>query len=240
VREVAEFVSLYSAWRGSNRFLALVRVMDLLRDHPDVTASRTAVPALDSLRSFIRSGVPLGNPSLEAKVQETEDPELASVLRWSRDVNADIAEKLPNAAPFRGAGESLAMIHANSDAICVSQTPTEALVREWDNSDMSRYVSVIAGQELGSKSTHIALAAGGKYSPGKILIIGDALGDREAARENGALFYPVNPGREEESWERFHDEAYGRFLAGDYAGEYESTRTAEFQALLPRTPPWKT
>lgn len=33
-------------------------------------------------------------------------------------------------------------------------------------------------------------------------MIGDAPGDLKAARGNGALFFPVNPGDEEESWKR--------------------------------------
>jgi hypothetical protein len=36
------------------------------------------------------------------------------------------------------------------------------------------------------------------------------------------LFYPVNPGHEEESWERFYNEAVDRFFSGSYSGEYET------------------
>ena len=41
-------------------------------------------------------------------------------------------------------------------------------------------------------------------------MIGDAPGDMKAARANGALFFPINPGHEDESWERFYDEAHGQ------------------------------
>ncbi len=30
-----------------------------------------------------------------------------------------------------------------------------------------------------------------------------------------------------------------RFLAGEYAGEYEAALIAEFEGLLPEVPPWK-
>ena len=70
-------------------------------------------------------------------------------------------------------------------------------------------------------------------------MVGDAPGDMKAARANDALFFPVKPGQEEESWKRFHDEALDRFLAGEYAGEYEAGLIAEFDAVLPETPPWK-
>ena len=48
-----------------------------------------------------------------------------------------------------------------------------------------------AGQELGTKTEHLKLAAKNKYPPERILMIGDAPGDLNAARANGALFYPI-------------------------------------------------
>jgi superfamily I DNA/RNA helicase len=45
-------------------------------------------------------------------------------------------------------------------------------------------------------------------------MIGDAPGDFKAAKSNHALFYPIVPGREEESWQRFYEEALERFFAG--------------------------
>lgn len=70
-------------------------------------------------------------------------------------------------------------------------------------------------------------------------MIGDAPGDLRAARANEALFYPIKPGHEEESWRQFHDEAVHKFLALDYAGGYEVGLIADFERLLPAIPPWK-
>jgi hypothetical protein len=70
-------------------------------------------------------------------------------------------------------------------------------------------------------------------------MVGDAPGDLKAAQANGALFYPVIPGEEEDSWRRFHEEAIKRFLAGTYAGDYERELLAAFDAALPSEPPWK-
>jgi phosphoglycolate phosphatase-like HAD superfamily hydrolase len=83
------------------------------------------------------------------------------------------------------------------------------------------------------------LAARGKYAPGHVLMIGDAPGDMKAARANGALFYPINPGHEEKSWQRFYEEAVHKFLAGEYTGDYQTAVIAEFEKLLPEVPPWK-
>ena len=54
----------------------------------------------------------------------------------------------------------------------------------------------------------------------------------------GALFYPIDPGHEDESWQRFYDEALPRFFAGTYAGPYMNEQIARFEALLPERPPW--
>lgn len=238
VREAAEFVNLYSKWRGQNRFLGLITMFDFLRERKEIIDSGIEMPRLPRLRAFIASGVPLGNPALEKAVKETGDKELASLLKWSTDVNQSIADNIGSVPPFKWVAESLEKIHAGSDIICTSQTPVEALVREWGEHGLSRYVSVIAGQELGTKGEHIALASRGKYKSEDILMVGDALGDLKAARENNALFYPINPGHEETSWERFCREAYERFVTHSYAGEYEDAMIAEFKALLPETPPW--
>src|SRR6185503_7382592 len=126
-----------------------------------------------------------------------------------------------------------------ADLMVVSATPVEALEREWAEHGLAQHMSVIAGQEMGTKAQHIQYAAKGKYPDDRILLIGDAPGDRDAARTTGVLYYPINPGREEQSWRRFHDEALDRFVDGTYAGGYEAALIAEFEALLPDTPPWK-
>jgi hypothetical protein len=70
-------------------------------------------------------------------------------------------------------------------------------------------------------------------------MIGDAPGDLKAARANNVLFYAVNPGNEAESWKRFHDEAFDKFMDGKYAGDYEARVIAEFDSYLPELPPWQ-
>src|ERR1051325_6881875 len=65
VREAAEFVNLYSKDRGINRWPALIRVFDLLRERPEVIARGATVPEAKAVREFIASGVPLDNKNLQ-------------------------------------------------------------------------------------------------------------------------------------------------------------------------------
>ena len=69
-------------------------------------------------------------------------------------------------------------------------------------------------------------------------MIGDAPGDYAAAKANHALFYPINPGAEEASWQRLYEEGIDRFLGERFAGEYQDRLLAEFETYLPEKPPW--
>ena len=238
--EAAEFVNLYSKWRGINRWPALVMVLDLLRERPEVIARNVDIPQSPCVREFIADeDFPKSNDGLRTYTAAHPDPELARALAWSLAVNATIADMVHGIPPFPYVHESLEYLLDKADMIVVSQTPNEALEREWKEHGIDRYVRVIAGQERGKKSEHIALAAKGQYAPDHILMIGDAPGDLRAARANDALFFPVNPGHEEESWQRFYEEGLHKFLAGEYAGDYETKLIAEFQRFMPETPPWK-
>lgn len=238
-REAAEFVNLYSKWRGINRWPALVMVFDLLRERPEVIRRHVTPPQAPKIREFIASGRALSNESLEFLVEETQDPELMRGLEWSKATNDTITNMVHGVPPFPYVRESLERLQLVADAIVVSATPDEALAREWEEHDIARYVKLIAGQEKGKKSEHLRYAAGGRYTPERILMIGDAPGDMKAAKENNALFYPINPGYEDQSWERFYKEGIERFLAGTFAGDYEARLIKEFEALLPDVPPWK-
>lgn len=238
-REASEFVNLYSKWRGINRWPALVMVFDLLRERAEVRKRGVAIPEAIKIREFMNSGAPQSNESLQQWVEKTGDAELKQALAWSKAVNATIANMVHGVPPFPYVRESLQLMGTHADMIVVSQTPTEALVREWQEHDIAKYVRAIAGQEMGTKTEHIRYAAQGRYTDDHKLMIGDAPGDFKAGRGNNALFFPINPGHEEESWERFFKEGFQRFLDGTFKGAYEDALIKEFDKALPDTPPWK-
>ncbi len=238
-REVWEFVNLYSKSRGCNRFLAVPRALELLSKRKETKARGVTVPALPGLHSWIERESKLGNPALVDEVGRNPDEDLRRCLTWSLEVNERIADLVKNIPPFPLVRESLQKIQDRADVIVVSQTPVEALVREWNEQSIDQYVLMIAGQELGTKSEHIAFAAGGKYDTNKMLMIGDAPGDLKAAKDNNALFFPVNPGDEEGSWELFYNEAVDRFFDGKYAGDYEAALIKKFNQYLPERGAWE-
>ena len=70
-REAAEFVNLYSKWRGINRFPALTMTLDLLEERPEVKNRGTKIPKLQGVRDWIERETKLGNPALTAEVEKT-------------------------------------------------------------------------------------------------------------------------------------------------------------------------
>jgi phosphoglycolate phosphatase-like HAD superfamily hydrolase len=242
VHEAWDFVNLYSQNRGCNRFKALLWACDQLRAMPRVKQAGVQVPALSHLRAWTERESKLGNPTLAETIEQSAGEardELSQVYAWSKDVNRFVEETVQNLPPFPLVPKSLQKLGEKADAMVISSTPVEALVREWSEHGIDSHVALIAGQEMGSKVEHLTLAAKGKYPERNILMIGDAPGDYKAARAIDALFFPINPGAEEASWERLHDEALDRFFSHSYAGKYEDDLVQHFMELLPQDPPWK-
>jgi phosphoglycolate phosphatase-like HAD superfamily hydrolase len=238
-REVWEFVNLYSRDRGCNRFFAIQKTLQLLGGRAEVAARGLQVHGIPALDAWLQEESKLGNPALEARVRLTNDAGLAKALAWSREVNARVEDLVRNVPPLPLVRESLEKIRARADVIVVSQTPVEALEREWREHKLDGLVNFIAGQEAGTKSEHIRFATGGRYDPGKTLMIGDAPGDLRAANENRALFFPIVPGNEERSWRRFFEEGSDRFFGGAFAGGYQQELIKEFNAALPEKASWQ-
>lgn len=238
-REAAEFVNLYSVSRGINRFPALIQVIDLLSDRREVQKRGFKLPDLDPLREWIRRETKLANPALEKEVAAGGDPVLSQALKWSKEVNKSVGKIVRGVPPFPYVGESLEKLAPKADMIVASATPTQALKKEWAEHKIDSFVGVIAGQEMGNKEEHLSYAISDRYKKDHVLMIGDAPGDLKAARANGVLFYPINPGNEDMSWQRFYEQAADKFLEGEYGGAYEKTMIEEFETYLPTTPPWK-
>ncbi len=232
VRQHADRINRFSAARGGNRFPNLILLFEALAAEPEVRRSRLALPDLAALRRFCESGAALGNAALAAAVDREPDHELRRVLEWSRALSHDIDTRMDPVPPFVWARRSLERMARSSDLVVISQTPEAAIRREWRQHGLDRLVGGIAGQEQGRKARQLEQANGGRYAAVRMLMIGDAPGDFQAAAESGALFFPVLPGDEEASWRQFHDEAYPRFLAGTFDGAYAAAWLRRFKACL--------
>jgi len=244
-RECKDFADLFSKTRGANRHKTAKRIIaELLPNHPMTRARNFKVPQYPHYFAWVDDPDSLlSNDGLKQAIEQATDPEakreLEHALAWSERVNWAIGETVKGMPPFPFVRESLEKIQPMADVIVVSATPCEALRREWEEHDIAKYVEAIAGQEMGTKTQHLEYATKGRYEKNHVLMVGDAPGDMKAAKANNALFYPINPGDEIHSWKRFHEEAFDKFIKGEYAGDYEEKVIAEFDGYLPELPPWE-
>lgn len=239
-RETWEFVNLYSKWRGVNRFPALVKAFEFLGQRKEVRNRGFIVPDLKPLEDWLATEEKLGNPALELAVKRDNNEILARTLQWSKALNEDIKKIVHGVPPFPYVRESLAKMSPYADPVVVSSTPIDALEREWAEHELLKYMKYVFGQEHGTKAQCIGIAIfEGGYEKDHVLKIGDAMGDLEAARKNSVHFYPIIPGNEESSWQRFYKEALDKFINGTYTDEYENSLIEEFRKKLPEVPVWK-
>jgi phosphoglycolate phosphatase-like HAD superfamily hydrolase len=177
---------------------------------------------------------------LKAEIERNPDPELIHTVDWSLAINRTIDFIVGRGVPpFPFVRESLEKMCGEADILVVSATPHEALVREWEEQEIRCYVAAVCGQETGTKKESLEKARQiGNYALNHLLMIGDAPGDHKAAVANNALFFPINPGAEEKSWERLFQEGLDRFFAGTFAGGYQQELLDDFNTYLPSVPSW--
>lgn len=235
-REVWEFVNLYSTTRGCSRFNAIIKVLDLLEERPEARERGFKAPEHEHFRRWVETAPVLNNDAVRAMSEK--DPEFVRVLNWSLDANRRVAEMVHGIPPFPFVRESLEKLSGKADIVICSATPKEALLHEWTEHKIDKYVSLLGAQEDGTKKEIIA-AVKGHYSPEKCLMIGDAPGDYKAAEANGILFYPIRPLDEITSWKEFFNTASDMFLNGTYAGENADGYYEKFSRCLPEKPSWK-
>ena len=218
-------INLYRLTRGINRFLGLVEALKAI----DARGICKISEPYDRLERWTRETKELSNPALEAELAKTGDPQLALALRWSREVNEAIAQLPEDHGAYPGVKEALAQIANVADIAVVSSANSGALSSEWNRCGLDQYISLLLGQEVGSKAFCIAeLLRIGGYDKAHVLMVGDAPGDLKAAETNSVFYYPILVGKESFSWDRLCAEAIGKLMDGTYAGEYQDQRKKKF------------
>ena len=89
------------------------------------------------------------------------------------------------------------------------------------------HTDIVLAQDVGSKAACIAEMMKFGYDPGKVVMIGDAPGDCDAAEKNGVHYYPILVNHEKESWEEAVKMAFLLLQTGSY-GPYGAQKKEEF------------
>lgn len=220
-------VNLYTITRGINRFKGLALALT------EVNEKYKNIDGIDDFVKWTNETKELSNEALEAEIRENYNICLKKALDWSKNVNEAINllsddEKIP----FRGVAEGIKEAKKFADIAIVSSANEQAVLDEWKKHNLLENVDIVLTQNIGSKAYCISKLIEKGYRRDNILMVGDALGDYDAAKLNEVLYYPILVKKEKESWKRFHDEVIDKFIKNTYKGKYEETVILEFERNL--------
>ena len=219
-------LNLYTQTRGINRFKGLAETFKIIRE------KGIEIEDLDSLLNWVETTNELSNRSLKNEIEKTDSKALKMALEWSLNVNESI-ERLPKGdEPFENVKEGLEALSKKVDISVVSSANGEALNDEWSRNDLVKYLRALLGQEAGTKQHCIAELKKKGYDTDKILMVGDAPGDLQAAKNNGVRFYPILVNKEGFSWTRLVEEAVPKLINGEFDEAYQNQLIEEFNASL--------
>lgn len=209
-------INLFSMTRGINRFKGLAMALG------EIDKQYKPIPGVAALQHWADTAPALSNDGVAKAAAEAQDEEakaiFAKALSWSKAVNAAIVE-LDEAlkVPYDGAREGLAAAHEFADVSMVSSANRDAVEEEWGKFGLLEHTDIVLAQDIGSKAACIAAMLKFGYDPAKVLMVGDAPGDCDAAEKNGVHYYPILVNHEKASWDEAISVAFAKLQFGDYA-----------------------
>ncbi|MCI9410521.1 MAG: HAD hydrolase-like protein [Eubacterium sp.] len=220
-------INLYRMTRGINRFRGLAKALR------EIDTKYEKIEGIGDLERWVEQTKELSNTALSGAIQERDSICLKKALSWSEKVNKRVHD-LPSelGRPFEGVKEALCRARDMADVAVVSSANPQALDEEWNRYGVMEYVDVLLAQDMGSKAHCIKELLKKGYESSHALMIGDALGDYEAAEKNGIFFYPILVKKEEHSWEECRQIALHRLQEGNYGGNYQEQVLKEFRENL--------
>lgn len=223
-------VNLFSMTRGINRFKALAVCL------AEIDRRYTPIAGIQALIHWTQTAPALSNDALEQAANAAAVAEAKEILRkalsWSRAVNAAIT-RLPEElkVPYAGAKEGLCAAHGFADVAMVSSANRDAVEEEWGKFGLLEHTDIVLAQDIGSKAACIARMLEYGYNPKKVLMVGDAPGDCDAAEKNGVFYYPILVNHEKESWDEAIAHGFAHLRDGSFAA-YGAEKKKEFLSNL--------
>lgn len=205
-------INLYSKTRGINRYKGLAIILDKL-----------AIENQEDIKEFknwTKTSSKLSDKMIEEMVEASKNPIFQKALNWSYRVN-QLIESLPIPSAFSYVAETLDSIKEIAEIAVISSANKEAILQEWKHNHLLEKVDYIFSQNEGSKKECIAKLVKHNIDKKHILMVGDALGDWEAASENGVWFYPILAENEEQSWNQLKHIYIKAFFQSEFNKELQ-------------------
>ena len=219
-------INLFSMTRGINRFKGLAMALG------EIDKQYKPITGIAALQHWVEVAPALSNDGVAKAAAEATDADAKLVfekaLNWSKAVNAAIVE-LDEAlkVPYDGAKEGLAAAHIFADVAMVSSANRDAVEEEWGKFGLLEHTDIVLAQDVGSKAACIKEMLKFGYDINKVVMVGDAPGDCDAAEKNGVHYYPILVNHEKDSWDEAIAVAFGKLQSGEYAA-YGAKKKQEF------------
>lgn len=220
----AVYLNLFSVKRGINRFPGLLKVME--------SSEKISKSDKDRLKDFVMSDFVMSNSGLNEYINHIGgDDFLQKVLLWSQTSDKIFAEKTKNIKPFKYCAETIINMSKSADIFVISSASYLSIEHDMKECGLSDYLSGIMGQEAGNKRKQISDVLS-RYDDPQMLMIGDAVSDFESAEKCGALFYPIRPGSETESWLNLKDKYFEMFINNRYDSEVQNLLYKDYLSVF--------
>ena len=219
-------INLFSMTRGINRFKGLAMALG------EIDKQYKPITCIEALQHWADTAPALSNDGVAKAAAEATDADAKLVfekaLSWSKAVNAAIVN-LDEALkiPYDGAKEGLAAAHQFADVAMVSSANRDAVEEEWGKFGLLEHTDIVLAQDVGSKAACIKEMLKFGYDVDRVIMIGDAPGDCDAAEKNGVHYYPILVNHEKDSWDEAIAVAFGKLQEGCYAA-YGAQKKQEF------------
>ena len=219
-------INLFSMTRGINRFKGLAMALG------EIDKKYKPIVGIEALQHWADTAPALSNDGVAKAAAAAENADAKQVfekaLSWSKAVNAAIVQLDESLKiPYEGAKEGLAAAHTFADVAMVSSANRDAVEEEWDKFGLLEHTDIVLAQDIGSKAHCIAKMLEFGYDLNKVLMVGDAPGDSDAAEKNGVYYYPILVNHEKRSWDEAIAVAFGKLQSGEYA-PYGAQKKQEF------------
>ena len=219
-------INLFSMTRGINRFKGLAMALG------EIHSRYTPIVGIEALQHWADTAPALSNDGVAKAASDATDAEAKLIfekaLAWSKAVNAAIVQLDESLkVPYDGAKEGLAAAHRFADVAMVSSANRDAVEEEWGKFGLLEHTDIVLAQDVGSKAACITRMLEFGYDKDKVIMIGDAPGDSDAAEKNGVHYYPILVNHEKESWEEAIAQAFPKLQEGQYDA-YGTQKKEEF------------
>ncbi len=219
-------INLFSMTRGINRFKGLAMALG------EIHEKYKPITGIAALQHWADTAPALSNDAVAKAAADALDADAKLVfekaLSWSKAVNkAIVALDEALKVPYEGAKEGLAAAHRFADVAMGSSANRDAVEEEWGKCGLLEHTDIVLAQDVGSKAACIAQMLKFGYDANKVVMVGDAPGDCDAAEKNGVHYYPILVNHEKESWDEAIAVGFGKLQSGEYV-EYGAAKKQEF------------